>query len=123
MGFRKEAYATVWEIEPISDTRTKGRISISKKNRSTGEYETDFNGYVSFIGTVAAKNASQLKERDRIKLGDIDVSNKYDAEKKVTYTNFKIFSFETQNANSAVDTEESVNIAIDSGELGDELPF
>ena len=97
MGFRKEAFATIWSVEPTSDTLTKARISVSRKNKQTGEYETDFSGFVSFIGTAAAKKATALKEKDRIRLGDVDVTSKYDKEKNVTYTNFKIFSFETQN--------------------------
>ena len=74
MGFRKDSFATIWSVEPTSDTLTKARISISRKNRQTGEYENDFGGFVSFVGTAAAKKAASLKERDRIKLGDVDVS-------------------------------------------------
>ena len=51
---------------------------MSRKNKNTGEYETDFSGYVGFVGTVAAKKAAQLKEKDRIRLGDVDVTTKYD---------------------------------------------
>ena len=124
MGFRKESYATIWSVEPTSDTLTKGRISISRKNKQTGEYETDFSGFVSFIGTAAAKKASLLKERERIKLGDVDVTTKYDKEKNVTYTNYKIFSFdladEPQNHESISDETNN----IDNGEIDDErLPF
>lgn len=125
MGFRKDAYAKVWEVESVSDTLTKARISISRKNKQTGEYETDFGGYVSFIGTAAAKKSAVLKEKDRIKLGDVDVTNKYDKEKNTTYTNFKIFSFETQddadNSSAAVETAQD---HVDDGEVEDSgLPF
>ena len=95
MGFRKDAYATVWKVESISPTLTKAQLSISRKNRE-GEYEQDFGSYVAFIGTAAAAKAARLTDKDRIKLGDIDVSTKYDKEKKIMYTNFKIFSFETE---------------------------
>lgn len=63
----------------------------------TGEYETDFSGFVSFLGSAAARKAAGLKERDRIRLGDVDVNNRYDKEKQITYTNFNVFSFETQD--------------------------
>lgn len=126
MGFRKDSFATVWSVEPTSDTMTKARISISRRNRQTGEYENDFGGFVSFIGTAAAKKAASLKERDRIKLGDVDVTNRYDKEKNVTYTNFKIFSFEmasgTQTQQSSANTEPQPNV--DDGEVDDSrLPF
>lgn len=94
MGFRNGAYATVWEVSPISPTMTKGRISISRKDRTTDKYVQDFGGFVVFIGSVAATKALGLKEKDRIRLGDVDVSNSYDKVKKVAYTDFKIFSFE-----------------------------
>lgn len=123
MGFRKDAYATVWSVEAVSDTMTKGRISISRKDRQTGQYETDFSGFVSFIGTAAAKKALGLKERDRIKLGDVDVSNRYDKERNTTFNNFKIFSFEAGDASQNQQTRAS---SVDDGEIddsGSRLPF
>jgi len=122
MGFRKDAYATVWEVEPISDTITKSRISISRKNRQTGEYEQDFGGYVKFMGTAAAKKAAQLKEKDRIRLGDVDVSNFYNREKKTEYTDFKIFSFDMADDAPSQQSHDSMS-AVDEGANGDELPF
>lgn len=126
MGFRKEAFATIWSVESTSDTLTKARISISRKNKQTGEYDTDFSGFVSFVGTAAAKKAAGLKEKDRIRLGDVDVTNKYDKERNTTFTNFKIFSFEmadaSQNQQSQTVAEPQTNV--DSGEIDDDrLPF
>lgn len=95
MGFRKDAYATVWEISGVTNSVTRGRITISRKNKYTGQYETDFSGFVSFMGTAAAGQAIRLQPRDRIKLGDIDVSTNYDKKNNKEYTNYKIFSFET----------------------------
>lgn len=127
MGFRKEAFATIWSVESTSDTLTKARISISRKNKQTGEYDTDFSGFVSFVGTAAAKKAAGLKEKERIRLGDVDVTNKYDKEKNVTYTNYKIFSFEMQNeidgASRNTESPEPKK-PVDDGEVDDDrLPF
>lgn len=121
MGFRKDSYATVWEVNPISDLVTKARISISRKNKQSGEYEQDFGGFVKFIGTAAAKKAAQLKEKDRIKLGDVDVSNFYDREKKVEYTDFKVFSFDM--ADDTPSQRQSGIDAIEEGADDDGLPF
>lgn len=85
MGFRTGAYAKVWEVTPMSDTSTKVRMSISRKNKQSGEYEQDFSGFVLAIGTAAAKKAASLKEGNRIKLGDVDVTTKYDKEKRECY--------------------------------------
>lgn len=84
MGFRTGAYTKIWEVTPMSDASTKLRLSVSRKNRQTGEYEQDFSGFVLAIGTAAASKAARLNKGDSIKLGDVDVSTKYDKEKKVT---------------------------------------
>lgn len=121
MGLHNGAYATVWSVEPGSDVRTKVRLSISRKNKNTGEYETDFSGFVNFCGTVAAKKAAGLKERDRIKIGDTDVTNRYDKEKNVTYVNYAVFDFSMASENNA---EPQPPENIDNGEPDDsDLPF
>lgn len=125
MGFRTGAFAKVWEVTPMSDTSTKIRLSVSRRNQQTNEYEQTFSGFVLCIGTAAARNAAKLKKGDRIKIGDCDVTTKYDEQRKVTYTNFKIFSFEDANGNSdppadVTDPQPSV----DDGEVDENrLPF
>lgn len=116
MGFRTNAYATVWEVSPVSDTMTKVRLSTSKKNKQTGEYETDFSGFVGFVGSVAAKNAAMLSVKDRIKLGDIDVTTKYDKEKKLNYTNYVVFNFETANGGTT-NVQPQTTVSVDDGEI------
>lgn len=124
MGFRTGAFAKVWEITPMSDTSTKLRLSISRKNKQTGEYEQDFSGFVLCIGTAAARNAAKLSEGARIKLGDCDVTTKYDAQKKITYTNFKLFSFEDADSSKSAESSASPQPPVDDGELDDNrLPF
>lgn len=128
MGFRKDAYCTVWSVDPVSDVQTKARISISRKDKQTGEYTEDFSGFVSFFGTAAAKKAACLKERDRIKLGDVDVRSKYDKAKNITYYNFNVYSFEVQNeaggGHSGGAQPSSPQPTVDEGNIDDSrLPF
>lgn len=112
MGFRNGSYCTVWTVEPKTDAITKGRISISKKNKNTGEYVTDFSGFVSFIGSITAQKALKLKEGSRIKLGDVEVTNKYDKEKQITYTNFNIFSFdELEDSSKSTPKPDNENVS------------
>lgn len=100
MGFRTGAFATVWEVKKGNGNYTDVRLSVSKKNKQTDQYETDFSGFVRFVGT-AHQNAGSLKEKDRIKIGDCEVTNSYNKEKNVTYTNFAVFTFEDGNGNNA----------------------
>lgn len=124
MGFRTGAYAKVWGVEAVSSTLTKGRISISRKNKNTGEYVQDFSGFVTFVGTATASKALQLKERDTIRLGDVDSLAKYDKDKKTTYYNFYIYSFEPQNGAGTTPPPQSSPQSVDSGEIDAvDLPF
>lgn len=92
MAFATGSYATVWEIER-KERYTKVILSTSRKNRDTGEYETDFNDYVTLVGD-AHQMASTLKPRDRIRLGNVICSNWYNKEKRKKYYNFVAFSYE-----------------------------
>lgn len=98
MGFRSGVYATVWEVTPVSNVNTKGRISISRKDKNTGEYRNEFSDFVSFLGADTASRALKLQHKDRIRLGDVDVTTRYDKERNIKWYNFNIFSFE--NADS-----------------------
>lgn len=125
MGFRQGSFATIWQIEPVKATITKAKITISKKNKNTGEYETDFSGFVTFLGTAVASKAAKLKEKNRIKLGEVDVTRKWDKEKQKEYINFNVFAFEMADskATSSPPTVENTE-AVDNGEVEtDDYPF
>ena len=93
MGFRNGAYAKVWELRPNKSGRsTAVRLSISKKD-GNGGYEEDFSHWVMFIAT-ANERAKRLQQGDRVQLGDVDVSARYDKEKRAHDYSFKVFSFE-----------------------------
>lgn len=99
MGFRQGAYATVWEIKESGDRSTKIRLSTSRKNKKTDEYETDFNGFVRLVGDAhenigLIEEALEEGERCRIRLGATDVSNRYDKEAGREYVNYTVFEFE-----------------------------
>lgn len=101
MGFRTGAFCKVWSVESVNEKNTKLRISISRKNKQTGEYEQEFSGFVSCLGAAAAQKAAHLHEGDRIRLGDVDVRTTYNREKRVTYTDFLLFSFELDDGGPA----------------------
>lgn len=129
MGFRANTFCTVWEIFPKSETMTRGRISINRKNPKTGQYEQDFSGYVDFVGTACAAKALHLTAKQRIKIGDVDVCNRYDKEANKEYTNFKVFNFEladdggSGSAESAVEKKVEAAAEAEPESSGSDLPF
>ena len=125
MGFRSGAFAKVWEVSPVSDTSTKVRLSVSRKNKQTDEYKQEFSGFVMFVGSACAAKALKLSKGARIKLGDVDVTTKYDADKKITYTNYKAFGFEEDGGGNSGGTKSAPDEKeVDDGEAEDrELPF
>ena len=126
MGFRTGAYAKVWKTEDKGNYSVV-ELSTSKKNKQTGKYETDFNGkFVRFIGK-AHTDIKKYGDGIKIKLGDVEVTNSYNKETKVSYTNFLVFSFEAEESNTNTNTgslptgnEDFMKI---SDDLDAELPF
>lgn len=103
MGFRQGAYAKVWSAED-KGKYSVGNISISRKNKDTDKYEVEFqDGFVRFVGDAhnALKDLSIDEKGASIQITLCDVTNKYDAEKKKTYTNFVIFDFDVPDNGSA----------------------
>lgn len=128
MGFRTGAYASVWEVNEGRGNTMSVRLSTSRKNKD-GNYEQDFSGFCTFIGNAKAK-AEKLKVKERIKLGDIDVTTWYDRDKGKEYVNYKVFDFELANGTSNQSTTKAATktSALDDNPLDgesdeDNLPF
>lgn len=127
MAFRQGSFASVWQIEQSKGKSTRVRLSTSRKNKQTDQYEQDFSGYCVFIGEAHAR-AAMLKERDRIKLGEIEVTNRYDKETGRTYVDYKVFSFDMAEAvgskNSGYSAAASNRVEENPVESDDDkLPF
>lgn len=130
MGFRANAYATVWSIEEQKGgNTTKVRLSVNRKNKQTEQYEQDFSGFCMFIGP-AHEAASKLKEQDRIKITECDVSTRYDKEKEKEYVSYKVFGFEfVEEKNNAPKKKTggkntAKKSALDEGDVDESgLPF
>lgn len=128
MGFRKDAWASVWEVDEGRGNSLRVRLSVSRKNKETDEYEQDFSGFCTFIGNAKTKG-EKLAPRDRIKLGDVDVSTWYNKEKGVEYVTYKVFDFELSDGNktNALPNNANKTAFEDNTEGGmdsdDDLPF
>ena len=110
MGFHEGAFATVWEITNQGDNFSKVRLSISRKDKKSDEYVTDFNGFVGLVGEANKKlglidSALSSGDRCRIKIGACDVSNKYNKDEGREY-NFTMFDFEMSDGATQSDNKK-----------------
>lgn len=122
MGFSKGKYATVWSVEhPDGAKYMSVRLSTDYKNKQTGEWVQDFSGYCQFIGQ-AATDAKTLKEKDRIRIGDCEVTNRYNAETKQTRHWYKVFDFTPAESGRG---KQPVAVEVEEGENDEPggLPF
>lgn len=124
MGFRENAFAKVWKVENKGNYSV-AEMSTSKKGKD-GKYETDWsNKFVRLIGT-AQKQAEKLQDGASVKIGQCEVTNNYDKEKKITYTNYAIFNFHEDN-NVASSGEKNMNTQTSTSQssvdMDDDLPF
>ncbi len=115
MGFKLGAYAKIWKVEDKGNF-SKVQMSVSKKNRQTDQYETEFSGFVNFVGHAHNKISTSY-EGAKIKLGDCDVTTKYNKEKNVTYTNYALFEFEDADAPNTQPTDFT------SEDIDEDTPF
>ena len=124
MGFHNGAYATIWSVEDKGNY-TKVQMSTSSKNRETGEYETDWSDFASFVGG-AHKMAKEigLKKQDRIKIVGGDEKNRYDKASNRKWYNHVVFEFESADSNKgSVKTDAAQTVAAASSGGADEDPF
>lgn len=118
MGFAQGNFAKVWKVEQGKGNYLVAEMSTSKKNKDTGKYDTDWqNKFVRLVGT-AKTQAESFKGGESVKIGRCDVTNSYDKDKKVTYTNYVVFNFDDANASGGNTNSKPTT---DLGES--ELPF
>lgn len=94
--FSVNSWAKIWEIKEIKDKYSDIRISTSYKDKATEKYEQDFGAFVRLVGQ-AHRQMEYLSTGDRFKILRCGVTNSYDKEKKVTYTNYVIFEIEAED--------------------------
>lgn len=110
-------YAKIKEVEDKGNYSIV-KISVSKKNKQSGKYETDFIGNVNFVGQSHLQRP--LKDQ-RIKITSFGVQNCYTKDGNLEFLKsprIAIFSYELQEDNS---TKSLPPIDLDISD--NELPF
>jgi hypothetical protein len=116
--FSVNSYAKIKEVEDKGNYSVC-KISISKKNKQSGKYETDFVGKVRFVGQAHLQRP--LKDQ-RIKITSCGVSNCYIKDDKLEFLNtptYTVFAYELQDNDGAISSDRPILEEIQP----DQLPF
>lgn len=126
-GGQYKTKLTTWDKKAYAKY-TDVKCSVSNKKKDSDEYETTFSSYVRMIGKAHDK-AVNLMERDRIVINNIDITAKWNAEKKCMDVRFVCFDFDKVDKDGNVigsssnpDMADTSWMSIPENEL-EELPF
>ena len=95
--FGVNSYAKIKEVVETKENYTVCKISISKKDKRTNQYNTTFMGNVRFCGQA---HLQRPLADQRIKITSCGVSNCYQKEGKLEFNkspNYVIFAYELQS--------------------------
>ena len=121
--FTNNSFAKVWRITPKKDGAKSLHVQISTsfKNKQTGQYEVDFNGFVLLIGEAFKKAEKDLQAGDRIKILNCGCKQIWDKAKSQNNTTFLIFDLEIQTEHKIKDASSDDFVPLPDDE--DDLPF
>lgn len=145
MGFRQNAYARLWSLDD-KGKYSVANVTVSKKNKETGEYVTEFgHRFVRLIGEAhnRAKTLNLPTSEEfttgvhkgiTIRILDCDITNSYNNTTKQSYWNPVIFNFEIperdgSNTTSSEPTKAAKTKKVESKTVepliddDDDLPF
>ena len=102
MGFGVNCFAKIKEVVEKHDNYSVCKITVTKKNKLTNEYELQFSAHCRFVGN--AHKSVPMKDQ-RIKITSCDVTNCYkDKDGNLQFTKnpqYVVFGYELQESNNA----------------------
>lgn len=102
MGFGVNCYAKIKEVVEKHDNYSVCKITVTKKNKLTNEYELQFSAHCRFVGN--AHKSVPMKDQ-RIKITSCDVTNCYkDKDGKLQFSKnpqYVVFGYELQESQGA----------------------
>ena len=102
MGFRDNAYATVKEVIETTEYYTECKLSIGRKNKTTGQFELEFFGRARFMFD-AHKSKPLVNQRILLKQTDTVTcyTDKEGNLKFLKYPQHKVYKYELQESQGA----------------------
>ena len=129
MGFGVNNYCKIKEVVEKQPNYTVCKVTITKKNKLTNEYELQFSAHCRFVGN--AHKSVPMKDQ-RIKITSCDVTNCYkDKDGKLQFSKnpqYVVFGYELQESQGASAPmpynpyDNGVNFE-DLSSNSDDLPF
>jgi hypothetical protein len=102
MGFSANNYAKIKEVVEKQANYTVCKVTITKKNKLTNQYELQFSAHCRFVGN--AHKSVPMKDQ-RIKITSCDVTNCYkDKDGNLQFTKnpqYVVFGYELQEGQGA----------------------
>ena len=102
MGFSSGSFAKIKEVVEKQPNYTVCKVTITKKNKLTNEYELQFSAHCRFVGN--AHKSVPMKDQ-RIKITSCDVTNCYkDKDGNLQFTKnpqYVVFGYELQESQGA----------------------
>lgn len=102
MGFGVNCFAKIKEVVEKHDNYSVCKITVTKKNKLTNEYELQFSAHCRFVGN--AHKSVPMKDQ-RIKITSCDVTNCYkDKDGNLQFTKnpqYVVFGYELQESQGA----------------------
>ena len=118
--FSNNSYAKIKSVENKGNYSVC-KISISKKDKNTNKYDTDFIANVRFVGQA---HLQKPMENQRIKITSCGVSNCYTKDEKLEFyknPNYVIFAYELQDTNG--EHTQTKSFSFELTETSEDLPF
>jgi hypothetical protein len=129
MGFSNGSFCKIKEVVEKQANYTVCKVTITKKNKLTNEYELQFSAHCRFVGN--AHKSVPMKDQ-RIKITSCDVTNCYkDKDGNLQFTKnpqYVVFGYELQESQGASAPQfhnpydNGVNFE-DLSSNSDDLPF
>lgn len=123
--FSNDSKGRIWKITKLEEKYADVQFSTSTKNKSNGEWETDFNANVRIIGK---NNVDKIRGTEipkggiKVEIKRCGVTRTYDKDRNTNYERFLIFEYllGDEPQEPTVNADSFMNIP--DGDC-DELPF
>lgn len=120
---RNGAYCKIWEVRDGKGNYKEANISVSRKNKQSGNYDKVFGAWVRLVGT-AKDQVGKIDLSKNVKIAECEITNNYDKDKKTMYWNPVIYAFDLEGSTTTSAAKQNDDFVKVPDNLDSEaLPF